>query len=261
MLLELSILLLFSQSTSAFQPISTHYRQNGLITGKDINRGYHLHTNLISTVNGNGNGNAHGKVNDNSITKSTSRLNMEINIPLALGGLAVIGGGALYLSGAEDREKKRLYASYEAEAKAKADERARLAYIEPREYWTEEDLAPYDGTRDEDGPILFAADGKVFNVYKGRHFYGPGCEYHVFAGKDATRLLAKGILEEETEEEKKKPLNLADRAALAGWMWTFEGKYDVVGELKGFDKETTSTRWKPGPNDPKDESVPRQPFY
>jgi len=54
---------------------------------------------------------------------------------------------------------------------------------------------------DDDGPILFTADGIVFNVYKGRNFYGPYGEYSIFAGRDATRLLARGKLEEETEED------------------------------------------------------------
>jgi len=122
------------------------------------------------------------------------------------------------------------------------EERARKAYIQPREFWNEQDLKPYDGSQDPDGPILLAANGKVFNVYKGRHFYGPGCEYHLFAGRDATRLLAKGKLEEETEEEKGKKLNMGERATLQGWMWTIESKYDVVGQLEGFDSSATSTR-------------------
>jgi membrane-associated progesterone receptor component len=100
-------------------------------------------------------------------------------------------------------------------------------------------LAGFDGT-DEDGPMLFAADGLVFNVWKGRHFYGPGGEYHIFAGRDATRLLAKTQVEEETSEELKVPLNIGQKAALAGWMYTFKNKYEIVGRLEGFDPKSTS---------------------
>ena len=166
---------------------------------------------------------------------------MDMTIPAAIASLTAAAAGVLYISGSEEREKKRQYAEYEKEAIAREEERDRKAYIEPKEYWTEEELKQYDGTQDEDGdgPILFAADGKVFNVYKGRHFYGPGAEYHLFAGRDATRLLAKGKLEEETEEEKKQKLSIAERAALQGWMWTFQSKYMVVGELEGFDKNST----------------------
>ena len=86
----------------------------------------------------------------------------------------------------------------------------------------------------------------IHDVYqtknKGRNFYAPGGEYHIFAGRDATRLLAKTIVEEETEEQLAKPLNMAERAALQGWMWTFDSKYEVVGKLKDFDPKSTSTR-------------------
>ena len=36
--------------------------------------------------------------------------------------------------------------------------------------------------------------------------------------------------------------NMAERAALQGWMWTFQTKYEVVGEIDGFDPKSTSTR-------------------
>ena len=208
----------------------------------------------------------------------------------------------LYLDGADDRtrskmrqEEQQLYDKYQ-------QERQQQAYIEPREWWTLQDLAPYDGTNadvgGEDGPILLAADGLVFNVYKGRNFYGmlfqismlcgfhyecsivsfvfgeygfwrcaaiaiciymepltsiernnktlsnvgPGGEYHIFAGRDATRLLARTIVEEETPEDAAKPLNMGERAALAGWMFTIKNKYEVVGKLEGFDPNTTSMK-------------------
>ena len=54
-----------------------------------------------------------------------------------------------------------------------------VAYLPPRSQpWRVEELARYAGTGDdESGPILLAADGIVFNVAKGRKFYGPGGEY------------------------------------------------------------------------------------
>jgi len=163
-------------------------------------------------------------------------------LPEILAGAAslVVGfAGWLYIDGASDRDRRNVRAEEEARIKKNQEERARLAYIEPKEYWKEAELAPYDGSQDEDGPILLAADGLVFNVYKGRNFYLPGCEYHIFAGRDATRLLARNKLEEETDEEARIPLNIAERAYLATWIYTFKGKYDIVGKLEGFDPETT----------------------
>lgn len=172
----------------------------------------------------------------------STHLQMDSQVAIAGAMVVTTIGGILYVSGGEEREKKRQYAEWEAKSKEMEAERARKAFVTPKPYWTEEELKPYDGTQDEEGPILFAADGKVFNVYKGRNFYGPSGEYHIFAGRDATRLLARGKLEEETEEERSKPLTLAERAALQGWMWTFKGKYEIVGELEGFDPKTTSTK-------------------
>lgn len=161
---------------------------------------------------------------------------------IAAGGAIITAASvAIYFSGSEERAKRKQYAEWEQQTRLMQEERARLASIEPREYWREEDLKSYDGT-DEDGPILIAVNGDVYNVWKGRHFYGPGCEYHLFAGRDATRLLAKAKLEEETEEEKCKPLSIADRATLQGWIYTFKTKYEIVGKLKGFDASTTTTR-------------------
>lgn len=178
--------------------------------------------------------------NNNRITSTKLQGWQEI---LAGGGIAVAGlAGWLYVDGADARQRRDLRRQEEELYQAYQQKRAEKAYVEPKDYWTEEELAPYDGSQDEDGPILMAADGLVFNVWKGRNFYGPGGEYHLFAGRDATRLLAKTIVEEETPEMAAKPLNLAERAALAGWMFTFKNKYEVVGKLKSFDPSTTSMK-------------------
>jgi len=157
----------------------------------------------------------------------------------AAAAVAVVGGGGIWLAGADERSQKAKYAEWEAKNRAVIAERERLAFVEPKEFWMEEELSVYDGS-DETGPILFAADGMVFNVWKGRNFYGPGCEYHIFAGRDATRLLAKQKLEGETKEELNGKLSVAEKAVLQGWIYTFKSKYEVVGKLEGFDPKTTS---------------------
>lgn len=178
-----------------------------------------------------------------STWSSTTSLKMDGGNNLIAGVVALsLLGSMIYASGSEERERKSQYTKWKEESKAIQADIARKAFIQPKPFWKEVELKQYDGTQDEEGPILFAADGKVFNVYKGRNFYGPGGEYHLFAGRDATRLLARGKLEEETEEEKSKPLTMAERAALQGWIWTFKGKYDIVGELEGFDPKSTSTK-------------------
>jgi membrane-associated progesterone receptor component len=142
---------------------------------------------------------------------------------------------AWWMSGADDRAKQVSYAKREAKERAYQEERERHAYIEPREVWREEDLQAYDGGRNETGPILLAVKGDVFNVWKGRNFYGKGGEYHIMAGRDATRFLAKNRLEEESDEEKSVDLNIAERANLEAWYWTIKNKYQLVGSLDGYD--------------------------
>lgn len=53
---------------------------------------------------------------------------------------------------------------------------------------THEELRKYDG-KGPDGRICVAVCGKVFDVSKGRRFYGPDGPYSTFGGKDATRAL------------------------------------------------------------------------
>ena len=136
-------------------------------------------------------------------------------------------------AGREESERKRAWEDWEARVAEDKAERARLAFIEPKDSWTIDEVSAYNGD-ESTGPILIAVDGLVFNVgANGRQFYAAGSEYNVFAGRDATRLLAKGFLVEETPEEAREPLNVAQRAALAGWLFTLKSKYEIVGQLEG----------------------------
>ncbi|KAL2613703.1 hypothetical protein R1flu_025395 [Riccia fluitans] len=53
-----------------------------------------------------------------------------------------------------------------------------------------QELSKYDGSN-VDLPLLVAIRGKVYDVSSASDFYGPGKSYAVFAGKDASRALAK----------------------------------------------------------------------
>jgi len=179
------------------------------------------------------------------MTTTATTTTLKLSLVIEVGAVAVLGFAAwLYVDGADDRAWRKRRQDEDARYQEYQDQRAQQAYIEPKDYWTLEELRAYDGKAngEEDGPILLAADGWVFNVYKGRNFYGPGAEYHVMAGRDATRLLAKTRLEEETEHEAAQPLTLAERAALAGWMFTLKNKYEIVGKLEGFDPSTTALK-------------------
>ena len=49
--------------------------------------------------------------------------------------------------------------------------------------YTLEELAKYDGVVEPKNPILICCLGTVFDMTKGKDFYGPGGPYEAFAGK------------------------------------------------------------------------------
>ena len=73
--------------------------------------------------------------------------------------------------------------------------------------------------------------GQVFDVSNGREFYGRGGPYHALTGRDATRMLAKGLLEPETAEEATVPLKSYELEQLAEWRSLYETKYVRLGPL------------------------------
>ncbi|KAJ1856001.1 Dihydrodipicolinate synthase [Coemansia sp. RSA 2131] len=120
-------------------------------------------------------------------------------------------------------------------AKDKANTRAKR-HTFACQHWTKRSISTYTGVNDT--PILIALDGKVYDVSEGRGFYGPGCAYNVFAGRDASRLLAKqefddGMTDAELDApiDKLDDLTEEDREALDSYIGLFSVKYQCVGDL------------------------------
>mmetsp|Transcript_29437 Transcript_29437/g.25141 ORF Transcript_29437/g.25141 Transcript_29437/m.25141 type:complete len:86 (-) Transcript_29437:30-287(-) len=70
--------------------------------------------------------------------------------------------------------------------------------VPEKEGWTVDELKAYDGSGET--PILIGVKGRVYNVWTKAALYGPGGGYHIFAGRDASRLLAKGILKDSEDD-------------------------------------------------------------
>ena len=147
---------------------------------------------------------------------------------LLLLGVVPLGCWLAYEMYVIDLRKQR---SGTGSAKSRGVEPGSSAYVRPRQIWRLDELQAYDGSRSEDGPILLAADGQVFNVARARHLYGPGGEYGVMGGADASRYLARNSVDPETPEEAAVPLSLVERASLSAWVFSLQQKYDVVGRL------------------------------
>lgn len=102
--------------------------------------------------------------------------------------------------------------------------------------YTPHTLLPFNG--EDDKPVYLAVRGRVFDVTRGRNFYGPGGPYSNFAGRDASRGLACGSFDEDmlTKDldgplDKLEGLDGEQMEALQGWEERFLEKYDVVGRL------------------------------
>ncbi|KAK8537130.1 hypothetical protein V6N13_042077 [Hibiscus sabdariffa] len=96
---------------------------------------------------------------------------------------------------------------------------------------TEEELKQYDGS-DSKKPLLMAIKGQIYDVSQSRMFYGPGGPYALFAGKDASRALAKMSFEEKDLTGDISGLGPFELDALQDWEYKFMSKYVKVGTIK-----------------------------
>ena len=106
---------------------------------------------------------------------------------------------------------------------------ARLPEISPAE------LAKCDGVHSS--KIYIAVDGRVFDVSKGAGFYGPGGNYHGFAGLDCTRALAMGLTARQdvlaNQGGDKKGFSATQLMKIDDWLDVFESKYPIIGRFIG----------------------------
>ncbi|KAJ3211900.1 hypothetical protein HDU82_004590 [Entophlyctis luteolus] len=106
--------------------------------------------------------------------------------------------------------------------------------VELRQF-SKKDLAAFDGRSSK--TIYLAVKGRVYDVTAGASFYGPDGMYGNFAGRDASRGLAKDSFDAEMLNPVDDPIDdLADLTAeeqetLNGWAQFFHGKYQHVGYL------------------------------
>lgn len=103
-----------------------------------------------------------------------------------------------------------------------------------------QELLKYDG-KQPDGRVLVAINGKIFDVTRGKRFYGPGGPYSTFAGHDASRALAffqADLVKEEYDDLS--DLDSRQMESVREWEEQFTDKYDFVGRLLKPGEEPTS---------------------
>ncbi|KAL7003328.1 Membrane steroid-binding protein 1 [Sarracenia purpurea var. burkii] len=96
---------------------------------------------------------------------------------------------------------------------------------------TDGELKSYDGS-DPKKPLLMAIKGQIYDVSQSRMFYGPGGPYALFAGKDASRALAKMSFEDKDLTGDISGLGPFELDALQDWEYKFMSKYVKVGTVK-----------------------------
>lgn len=102
--------------------------------------------------------------------------------------------------------------------------------VMPKGDLTVGELRRYDGS-DRHLPVLVAAKGRVYDVSKGRDYYGKGGPYNCFAGIDCSRALAKVSLDAKDLNADCADLHASERDVLNDWVAKFESKYPFVGLL------------------------------
>lgn len=101
-----------------------------------------------------------------------------------------------------------------------------------RRDFTVAELKKYDGTQ-PDGRVLVAVNGNVYDVTKGKNFYGPGGPYAVFGGRDASRGLATFSVTASPSDEYDdlSDLKSHEMESVREWEMQFKEKYILVGRL------------------------------
>jgi len=112
--------------------------------------------------------------------------------------------------------------------------------------FTTAELALFDGGDSSPG-LYLAMLGVVYDVSKGKEYYGPGGGYSFFAGKDASRAFVTGQFDEDGLIPDVSGLNSGDYLGLEEWASFYEKDYRRVGLLEGafYDSKGDVTQhWK-----------------
>ncbi|XP_070139111.1 membrane-associated progesterone receptor component 1 isoform X2 [Drosophila bipectinata] len=101
-----------------------------------------------------------------------------------------------------------------------------------RRDFTIKELRQFDGNQ-PDGRVLVAVNGNVYDVSKGKRFYGPGGPYATFAGRDASRNLAtfSVVSNDKDDYDDLSDLSAVEMDSVREWEMQFREKYELVGKL------------------------------
>jgi len=121
--------------------------------------------------------------------------------------------------------------------------------------FTLDEMRKYNGS--DDPRILLGINGNVYDVTRGKNFYGPGGPYGVFAGRDASRCFATfstdpSIIKDEDDDLS--DLNYMQMESLKEWEVQMSEKYTHVGKLLKSGEEHTNYKGDESDDDVKAET-------
>jgi len=125
----------------------------------------------------------------------------------------------------------------------------------PKRDFTLAEMAKYNGK--DDKRILLGINGNVYDVTKGKRFYGPTGPYGLFAGRDASRCFATfstdpTIVKDEYDDLS--DLNSMQMESLSEWELQISEKYDHVGKLLKPDEAPNNYHMEESEDEVKSES-------
>lgn len=103
--------------------------------------------------------------------------------------------------------------------------------IIPRDF-TKEQLLEFNGNQEK--PIYIALKGEVYDVSSAKQMYGPDTAYHCFAGRDASRAMAKLSFDEvDLTNSNIDDISPFERDTLNDWIEKFKyyKAYPIVGKI------------------------------
>ncbi|EPZ34843.1 putative progesterone binding protein [Rozella allomycis CSF55] len=95
---------------------------------------------------------------------------------------------------------------------------------------TLDELREFDGT-DSHKPVYVAINGVIYDVTCKRHLYALGKGYHILAGRECARALAKGCLTEDMCSNELNDLNDEEFDTLKDWETYYNRSYPNVGRV------------------------------
>ena len=94
-----------------------------------------------------------------------------------------------------------------------------------------EELATADGSNPD--KVWVAIKGTVFDV-SGNSSYVKGGSYNIFAGKDASRALAKSSVKPEDALPNWSDLSDKEKGVLNDWYTFFSKRYNIMGKIPQY---------------------------